>query len=126
MPERRKALLRADQSKNIRAFPCIIRAKSGQLVPRPFTPGLERMTFSRISIRLLSVLVCPDGRIGMGDETDRDTARTILEECTRLCDLAVEAKLHILAHLLSMAVLEASKSAVARAGPTDTQIRKQA
>lgn len=40
----------------------------------------------------------------------REVAEHILQECSRLCDMALRAELDILAHLLSMAMLQAAKS----------------
>lgn len=45
----------------------------------------------------------------MGEITP-DVAAYILENCSDLCELAMNAKLLVLAHLLSMAMLEASKT----------------
>jgi len=36
-------------------------------------------------------------------------AAHILEKCSELCDLALQAELDVLAHLLSMAMLQASR-----------------
>lgn len=44
----------------------------------------------------------------MSDESSKVAAH-ILDQCSELCDLAMKAELDVLAHLLSMAMLQASR-----------------
>jgi hypothetical protein len=44
----------------------------------------------------------------MSDESS-EIAAHILEECSNLCEMAMRADLDVLAHLLSMAMLQASR-----------------
>lgn len=48
-----------------------------------------------------------------------EVAAHILKTCSNLCDLALAAKLDVLAHLLSMAMLQASKDLTGPDGAAD-------
>lgn len=61
----------------------------------------------------------------MGEITP-DVAAYILENCSDLCELAVNANLTMLAHLLSMAMLEAAKSLPAEPSANSGSTRRSA
>lgn len=56
----------------------------------------------------------------MGAEMGPDVAAGILESCSDLCELAMHAKMDMLASLLSMAMLEAAKN-IRKQAPAETQ-----